>query len=82
MAAPIDFYSSWPRPTVISASTQIEALAARHRRTVAWRPIMLGAAFKETGARPLMHTPLKGPTSSTTCRALPACSACRSGCRR
>jgi 2-hydroxychromene-2-carboxylate isomerase len=61
MAAPIDFYFEFASPYGYLASTQIEALARRHGRTVAWHPIMLGAAFKETGARPLMQTPLKGP---------------------
>jgi 2-hydroxychromene-2-carboxylate isomerase len=61
MAAPVDFYFEFASPYGYLASTQIDALAARHGRTVAWHPIMLGAAFKETGARPLMQTPLKGP---------------------
>jgi 2-hydroxychromene-2-carboxylate isomerase len=61
MNAPLDFYFEFASPYGYLASTQIDALAARHGRTVAWRPIMLGAAFKETGARPLMQTPLKAP---------------------
>jgi 2-hydroxychromene-2-carboxylate isomerase len=61
MPAPIDFYFEFASPYGYLASTQIDALAGRHGRTVAWHPIMLGAAFKETGARPLMQTPLKGP---------------------
>ena len=61
MAPPIDFYFEFASPYGYLASTQIEALAARHGRTVVWHPIMLGAAFKETGARPLTQTPLKGP---------------------
>jgi 2-hydroxychromene-2-carboxylate isomerase len=61
MAQPIDFYFEFASPYGYLASTQIDALAGRHLRTVAWRPIMLGAAFKETGARPLTQTPLKGP---------------------
>jgi 2-hydroxychromene-2-carboxylate isomerase len=61
MAAPIDFYFEFASPYGYLASTQIEALAGRHGRTVAWHPIMLGAAFKETGAKPLTQTPLKGP---------------------
>ena len=61
MNAPLDFYFEFASPYGYLASTQIEALAARHGRTVAWHPIMLGAAFKATGARPLMQTPLKGP---------------------
>ena len=61
MAEPIDFYFEFASPYGYLASTRIDALAERHGRTVAWHPIMLGAAFKETGARPLMQTPLKGP---------------------
>src|SRR5918996_2109768 len=61
MAAPIDFYFEFASPYGYLASTQIDAIGARHRREVRWLPIMLGAAFKETGARPLTQTPLKGP---------------------
>jgi 2-hydroxychromene-2-carboxylate isomerase len=61
MPEPIDFYFEFASPYGYLASTQIDALAGRHGRTVAWHPIMLGAAFKETGARPLTQTPLKGP---------------------
>ena len=61
MPAPTDFYFEFASPYGYLASTQIDALAARHGRTVAWHPIMLGAAFKETGARPLTEIPLKGP---------------------
>jgi len=61
MAEPIDFYFEFASPYGYLASTRIDAIAERHGRTVAWHPIMLGAAFKETGARPLTETPLKGP---------------------
>jgi 2-hydroxychromene-2-carboxylate isomerase len=61
MSAPLDFYFEFASPYGYLASTQIDALAARHGRTVVWHPIMLGAAFKQTGARPLTQTPLKGP---------------------
>jgi 2-hydroxychromene-2-carboxylate isomerase len=57
----IDFYFEFASPYGYLASTQIDDLGARHGRQVIWHPIMLGAAFKETGARPLMQTPLKGP---------------------
>jgi len=61
MAEPIDFYFEFASPYGYLASTQIDALAERHGRTVVWHPIMLGAAFRETGARPLTQIPLKGP---------------------
>jgi 2-hydroxychromene-2-carboxylate isomerase len=59
--AAIEFFFDFSSPYGYLASTQIDALAARHGRTVAWRPMMLGAAFKETGSRPLLQVPLKGP---------------------
>lgn len=59
--APMDFYFEFASPYGYLASTQIDAIAARHGRTALWHPIMLGAAFKETGAKPLTQTPLKGP---------------------
>jgi 2-hydroxychromene-2-carboxylate isomerase len=60
VAAPIDFYFEFASPYGYLASTRIDAIAARHGRTVSWHPIMLGAAFKLTGAQPLVRTPLKG----------------------
>ena len=39
---------------------KIGDLAARHGRTVSWRPMLLGVLFRETGAAPLTQIPLKG----------------------
>ncbi len=60
MKAPIDFYFDFSSPYGYLASTKIEALAARHGRSVKWRPILLGVAFKATGGSPLPMIPLKG----------------------
>jgi 2-hydroxychromene-2-carboxylate isomerase len=60
VAAPIDFYFEFASPYGYLASTRIDRIAARHGREVFWHPIMLGAAFKLTGAQPLIRTPLKG----------------------
>jgi 2-hydroxychromene-2-carboxylate isomerase len=60
VAAPIEFYFEFASPYGYLANTRIDALAARYGREVRWRPIMLGAAFKLTGAQPLVRTPLKG----------------------
>ena len=60
MTAPLDFYFDFSSPYGYLASQKIEALAARHGRTVKWRPMLLGAAFKATGAAPLPQIPLKG----------------------
>ncbi len=55
----IAFYFDFASPYGYLASTQIDALAAKHGRTVDWRPIMLGAAMKVTGARPLVQIPMR-----------------------
>ena len=60
MAEPIDFYFDFSSPYGYLASTEIDALAARHGRSVTWRPFVLGAAFKVTGQRALTEQPLRG----------------------
>src|SRR5262249_3981008 len=60
MPVPIDFYFDFSSPYGYLPSTQIDALAARHGRSVAWRPFLLGAAFKLTGQRALTEQPLRG----------------------
>jgi len=60
MAKPIDFYFDFSSPYGYLASTQIDDLARRHKREVAWHPFLLGAAFKVTGQKPLVEQPLRG----------------------
>lgn len=57
---PIDFYFDFSSPYGYLAATKIDEIAARHGRTVTWRPIMLGVVFKVTGQQPLPSIPLKG----------------------
>jgi 2-hydroxychromene-2-carboxylate isomerase len=59
--SPIDFYFDFSSPYGYLASEKIEALAAKHDRTVQWHPILLGVVFKQTGSHPLTEVPLKGP---------------------
>ena len=56
----IDFYFDFSSPYGYIASQKVEALAARHGRSVTWRPILLGAVMKITGGAPLPGIPLKG----------------------
>jgi 2-hydroxychromene-2-carboxylate isomerase len=63
MSTSIDFYFDFSSPYGYLASEKIEAMAARHARGVDWRPILLGAIFKQTGAAPLTQVPLKGDYS-------------------
>ncbi len=60
MTAPLDFYFDFSSPYGYLASEQIDELAAKHGRSVAWRPILLGVVFQQTGGQPLLNIPLKG----------------------
>lgn len=59
MPDPIAFYFDFASPYGYLASTQIDGLAEKHDRSVEWRPIMLGAAMKVTGGRPLVQIPMR-----------------------
>lgn len=63
MAEPIEFYFDFSSTYGYLGATKISALAAKHGRTVAWKPILLGVVFKATGAAPLPSVPLKGDYS-------------------
>ncbi|MBB5213550.1 2-hydroxychromene-2-carboxylate isomerase [Parapusillimonas granuli] len=60
MTDTLDFYFDFSSPYGYFASTAIEQLAADIRRTVRWRPILLGPMFKAMGSGPLVEIPLKG----------------------
>lgn len=60
MPAPIEFYFDFASPYSYLASEKIEAIAARYGRTVAYKPTLLGVAFKAAETRPLVDYPLKG----------------------
>ncbi|MDF1719336.1 MAG: 2-hydroxychromene-2-carboxylate isomerase [Minwuia sp.] len=60
MAAEIGFWFDFSSPYAYLASERIEDLAARHDRTVVWRPFLLGIAFKAEGTKPLTHYDAKG----------------------
>ena len=53
MASAIDFYFDFSSPYGYLAAEAIDDVGARHGIDVAWRPFLLGAVFKITGARPL-----------------------------
>jgi 2-hydroxychromene-2-carboxylate isomerase len=55
----IDFYFDFSSPYSYIASEWIEALAARHGRTVVWRAILLGATFQVTDIKSPVSYPLK-----------------------
>ena len=63
VAPPLEFWFDFSSPYAYLASHRIEALAARHGRSVDWRPMLLGAAFKVAGTTPLTEVPMKGEYS-------------------
>ena len=58
--APIEFFFDFNSPYGYIAANKIGDIAAAHGRTVDWKPFLLGAVFKVTGAQPLPHVPMKG----------------------
>ena len=58
-SAPIAFYFDFSSPYSYIASEWIEALAARHGRTVQWHAMLLGATFQVTEIRSPVSYPLK-----------------------
>lgn len=63
MKQPIDFYFDFSSPYGYMGAMQIDALAAKYERQVLWHPMLLGVAFKATGAAPLPLIPIKGEYS-------------------
>ncbi|HEX6102775.1 MAG TPA: DsbA family protein, partial [Alphaproteobacteria bacterium] len=61
MAAPIEFWFDFSSPYGYFGSRRIEGIAARHGRTVRWRPFLLGVLFQTTGQSPLLNQPVRGP---------------------
>ena len=55
----IDFYFDFSSPYSYIASEWIEALAARHGRTVNWHAMLLGATFQVTEIKSPVAYPLK-----------------------
>ena len=60
MLDPIQFYFDFSSPYGYFAGLKIDKLAEGFGREVSWHPIMLGAAMKITGSKPLALIPFKG----------------------
>jgi 2-hydroxychromene-2-carboxylate isomerase len=56
---PIDFYFDFSSPYSYIASEWVEALAARHGRTVRWQAILLGVTFQAAELRSPVGYPIK-----------------------
>ena len=55
----IDFYFDFSSPYGYFATFMVDAVGERTGRPVNWRPYLIGAAFKQTGARPLVDLGIK-----------------------
>lgn len=58
--APVDFWFDFSSPYSYIANEWVDAVAARHGRTVRRHAILLGATFQAAGLRPPVDFPLKG----------------------
>jgi len=56
---PIDFYFDFSSPYSYIASEWVDALAARHGRTVNWKAILLGATFQAAELKSPVSYPIK-----------------------
>ncbi len=63
MPAAIEFWFDFSSPYGYVAAELIDDVAARHGRSVNWRPILLGPIFKAVGTAPLITMPIKGEYS-------------------
>jgi 2-hydroxychromene-2-carboxylate isomerase len=63
MNAPIDFWFDFSSPYSYIANEWIDALAARHGRTVQRHAVLLGATFQAAELKPPVAYPLKGTYS-------------------
>ncbi len=70
MSDAIDFYFDFSSPYGYLASVKIDELVEPFGRTVAWKPILLGAIMKTAGAKPLREYPLKGDYAEHDCARL------------
>jgi 2-hydroxychromene-2-carboxylate isomerase len=57
MSATIEYWFDFVSPYAYMASQSIEALADKYGRSVDWKPVLLGAVFKNTGSMPLTMRP-------------------------
>jgi 2-hydroxychromene-2-carboxylate isomerase len=59
MSDPIRFYFDFASPYAYFSVDAVERIAAEHRRTIEWRPILVWAILKAQGIAPPMESPTK-----------------------
>ena len=60
MPKPVEFFFDFSSPYGYLAAQRVDEVADEQDREVTWKPFLLGAVFKTTGAEPLLNIPMKG----------------------
>ena len=63
----LEFYFEFASPYAYFASLAVEELCERHDLELVWRPVMLGAVLKHTGAKPLLTDGVRGEYATMDC---------------
>lgn len=63
----IEFWFDFSSPYAYFASETIEQFAAETKRTIVWRPFLLGVVFPKTSMAPLMQMPIRGDYARRDC---------------
>lgn len=63
----IEFWFDFSSPYAYFASETIEQLAAETKRTMVWRPFLLGVVFPKTNMAPLIQMPIRGDYARRDC---------------
>ena len=56
----LEFFFDFSSPYSYFASLKVDPMAEKEGRSAVWKPVLIGAAFKQTGGRPLADVPIKG----------------------
>ena len=59
----IEYFFDFSSPYGYFASFKIDDIAEKYGRRAVWKPVMIGAAFHESGNKPLIEQPIKGEYS-------------------
>ena len=60
MTKTVEFFFDFGSPYTYLAYHQLPKIAARHRTTINWRPMLLGGVFQATGNKSPIEIPAKG----------------------
>jgi 2-hydroxychromene-2-carboxylate isomerase len=65
--AVIEFWFDFSSPYAYFAAETIDRFAAETKRTIVWRPFLLGVVFPKTNMAPLIQMPIRGDYARRDC---------------